>query len=105
MVVILVSETFQGEELVIYSSSLLPQAVRFGFSGFGDLLSIHQMSCAPVTLNESPGPSDIHCVPGISEPIVLELDPRLVTGRLAVALYNHAVQSSKTRITLLYTFI
>ena len=59
------------------------------------------MSGAPVTLDESPGPSDIDSVPGISEPVVLELDPRLVTSRFAVTLNNHTVEASKARVKLL----
>ena len=89
--------------LVSAVSSLLPQAVRFSFSWFGHLLSIDQMSCAPVTLNESPGSSDIHSVPGVSESVVLELYPRLVASRLAVTLDNHTVESGKTRIEV-FTF-
>ena len=55
------------------------------------------MSGAPVTLDEPPGPSHVDRVPGVSEPVVLKLDPGLVAGRLAVTLDHDAVETSVTK--------
>ena len=50
------------------------------------------MPGAPVALDEPPGAGHVDRVPGVAEPVVLELDPGLVAGGLAVALDDHAVQ-------------
>ena len=47
-------------------------------------------------LELQPRTSDIDSVPGVSESVVLELDPRLVPRRLAVALDDHAVKTGVT---------
>ena len=50
------------------------------------------MPCTPVALDEAPRPRHIDGVPRITEAIVFEFDAGLVTGRLAVALNDDAVQ-------------
>ena len=46
----------------------------------------------PVALHEAPCAGHVHRVPRVPEPVVLELDPGLVTSGLAVALDDHTVQ-------------
>lgn len=53
----------------------------------------HQMSRAPVALDETPGARNVNGVPGIPEPTALESDARLVAGGLAVALDHNAMEA------------
>ena len=69
-----------------------PQAVRLCFARLGHLLGVDEMPGAPVALDEPPGAGHVDRVPGVAEPVVLELDPGLVAGGLAVALDHDAVQ-------------
>ena len=54
------------------------------------------MPGAPVALDEPPGPGHVDGIPGVSEPVVLKLDPGLIAGRLAVALDHHTVKPGVT---------
>lgn len=76
---------------------MLPETVWFAFgSSFGHVFGVDQVSGAPVALNETPSAGDVHGVPRVTEPVVLETNPRLVTGRFRVALDHHAVQPRVT---------
>ena len=54
------------------------------------------MSSSPIALHESPGSIQIHCIPGVSEAVIVERISRLISSRFREALDHHAV---KTRVT------
>lgn len=66
----------------------------------GHLFGIDEVSGAPVALYEPPGAGHVNGVPAVTESIVLEPDARLVSGRLAVALDDDAVETGVTAETL-----
>lgn len=109
MVVVLVSVTEEklmvrliGERRAIIllerSAEVSPEAIVLGFrlTRARNFFGIDEMSCPPVALDESPRASYVNRIPTVPESVVLETDPWLVAGRLAVALYDHAVQSCVT---------
>lgn len=72
-----------------------PEAVVLGFRlpGTGNFFGIDQVSCAPVALDKSPRAGHVNRVPTVSKSVVLEANARLIPGRFAVTLYDHAMQS------------
>lgn len=83
-----------GESL----TAVVPETVVLGLrlTRTGNFFGIDEMSRPPITLHESPCTCHVHGVPAVSESVVLEADTRLVAGRLAVALDDHAVQAGVT---------
>lgn len=82
----------------------VPETVILSFrlTGTGYLFGIDEVSCPPITLDESPRTCHIHGVPAVPESVVLEANARLVARRFAVALDDHAVQA---RVTACYLAI
>lgn len=77
---------------------IVPETVVLGFrlARTGNFFGIDEMSRPPITLDESPCTCHVHGVPAVSESVVLEADARLIAGRFAVTLDDHAVQAGVT---------
>lgn len=56
----------------------------------------HQVARAPIALNETPSTGHVDGIPRVPEPVALEFYPRLVSGRLAVAFDNNAMEAGVT---------
>ena len=73
---------------------------------FRDFLGIDEMSGAPVTLHKPPRSSNVHGVPRVTEPVILEPNSGLIAGRLTVALDDYAVKTGvagkKTLLLMLF---
>lgn len=84
------------------SVSLLPRIVPetivlcLRLAGTGNFFGIDEMSRSPITLNESPRARHVNGVPTVPESVVLEANARLIAGRFAVTLDDHAVQAGVT---------
>lgn len=82
-------------ELVLNCDPYTPEAIVLGFRlpGTGNFFGIDQVSRAPVALDKSPRAGHVNRVPTVSKSVVLEANARLIPGRFAVTLYDHAMQS------------
>ena len=56
------------------------------------------MPRAPIALHEPPGSGDVDGVPRVPEPVVLEPDAGLISGRFAVTFDHHAMETGETEI-------
>ena len=73
----------------------LDQTSDLGFSGLGHFLGVDEVPGPPVALHEPPSSGHVDGVPRVPETVVLEPDPRLVSGGFAVALDHDAVKTGK----------